>query len=119
MEATQGEADFVILERVRKQRFSSFIATYSNLTSIFKSPDVFVTMESTHEGGEAVVAVGRAVTIVDASIEDCAAWEYLKMTREDCPNHKRSGGLDRKIVPLNDHAVLYHIGEAARSEATS
>ncbi|GMH72308.1 hypothetical protein TrLO_g5596 [Triparma laevis f. longispina] len=49
-----------------------------------KSPDPFVTMEFMGLGsdGGSTVGIGRAVTVVDATMEDCAAWEWAKMTRQ-------------------------------------
>ena len=52
-------------------------------------------------------AVGRAVTVVDATIETCAAWEFTKMTRERLKLHYDKGGLEREIVKLNNHSNLY------------
>ena len=64
-------------------------------------------MESTHEEGGSSAGVGRAVTIVDASIEDCAAWEYARMTRERIKDHYDFGGLDREVVKLTNHSELF------------
>ena len=73
-----------------------------------QSPDIFVTMKSVFEKGGSSAAIGRAVTIVDASIEDCAAWENAKMTRERMKGHYDFGGLDRKVVKLTNHSELFY-----------
>ena len=65
-------------------------------------------MESVFEKGGSSAAIGRAVTIVDASIEDCAAWENAKMTRERMKGHYDFGGLDRKVVKLTNHSELFY-----------
>ena len=65
-------------------------------------------MESTHEEGGSTAGVGRAVIIVDASIEDSAAWEVARMTRERMRGHSKSGGLDRKVVKLTNHSDLFY-----------
>ena len=44
-------------------------------------------MESVFEKGGSTAGVGRAVTIVDASIQDCSAWEVARMTRERVRDH--------------------------------
>ncbi|GMH72902.1 hypothetical protein TL16_g06036 [Triparma laevis f. inornata] len=72
-----------------------------------KSPDVFVKMESIYEEGSSA-AVAKAITVVDATVEDCAAWEKAKLTREMMRSHHSSGGLERKVGKLNNHSELYY-----------
>ena len=53
--------------------------------------------------------VGRASTIVDASIEECCAWELLKMSRVKMKKHYHSGGLERGFKFQNDHCSVYNV----------
>ncbi|GMH53091.1 hypothetical protein TL16_g01370 [Triparma laevis f. inornata] len=98
-----SEEENALLERVRQKFEFKEVKGWKQL----KSPDVFVKMESIHEDGSAA-AIGRAVTVVDATIEDCAAWEVTRMTRENMKLHYDFGGIDRKVVKLSDHSELFH-----------
>ncbi|GMH95050.1 hypothetical protein TL16_g13066 [Triparma laevis f. inornata] len=76
-----------------------------------KSPDPFVTMEFMGLGsdGGSTVGIGRAVTVVDATMEDCAAWEWAKMTRQRVRVHYEFGGLERKAVKINEHSEMFYL----------
>jgi hypothetical protein len=50
--------------------------------------------------------VGRASVTVDASIEECAAWEIAKMNREQV---RDAGSLERSFTKTNDHHGVYHV----------
>ena len=65
-------------------------------------------MESTHEEGGSTAGIGRAVTIVDASIEDCAAWELARVSRERMKDHYKWGGLGKSLLKLNNHSDLFY-----------
>ena len=54
-----------------------FKALESSEWAEIDSPDHFVRMENIYEDGSSIV-VGRAVTVVDASLEETAAWELSK-----------------------------------------
>ncbi|GMH77977.1 hypothetical protein TL16_g07607 [Triparma laevis f. inornata] len=73
-----------------------------------KSPDVFVKMMSTvvKEGDQAVI--GKCVAVVDAAIEDCAAFELAKMTRVKMKDHYDFGGVEREEVALTNHSDLFY-----------
>ncbi|GMH74562.1 hypothetical protein TL16_g06498 [Triparma laevis f. inornata] len=73
-----------------------------------KSPDVFVKMEATVDPDGSTAGIGRAVTVVDATIEDCVAWDISRVTRERMKDHYAFGGLGRTIAKLNNHSELYH-----------
>jgi len=49
--------------------------------------------------------VGRASVTIDASAEECAAWEMNQMSRENVRNH---GSLPRSLTKLNDHSGVFH-----------
>ena len=51
-----------------------------------------MTMETTHEGGKSASGIGRAVTVVDASIFDCAGWELQRTARGRLKSHYEGGG---------------------------
>lgn len=68
------------------------------------SPDLFVKMEYNIEEESML----RGSTIVDDTIEDCAAWEMKKMTRERNRGYRSFGGLERHLIKVNDHSEIYH-----------
>ncbi|GMH95294.1 hypothetical protein TL16_g13121 [Triparma laevis f. inornata] len=96
-----------LLKRVSEKFEGSLkVGGWKHLTS----PDSFVKMDSIHdEKGAMAVLIGRAITVIDASIEDCASWEYLRMARERVTLFREGGGLERKVVKLNDHCDLYYL----------
>ena len=53
--------------------------------------------------------IARAITVIDASIEDCAAWDFARMTRERAQENRERGGLERKLVTVNDHSAIYYL----------
>ena len=95
-----------MLERVR-QKFEGSLK--EGRWKQLKSPDVFVKMEATFEERGSTAVVGRAVTVVDAVMEDCAAREYAKMIREKMFAHYDFGGLAREVVKLNSHNESYRV----------
>ncbi len=72
-----------------------------------ESPDHLVEMKLDHKEEEG--ALGRAITVVDASVEDCAAWELNSMCREFTKSHHERGGLDRNFMVTNQHCGKYHL----------
>ncbi|GMI06344.1 hypothetical protein TrVE_jg7700 [Triparma verrucosa] len=84
MEEVYSEEEEALLQRVR-QKFEGSLEE-SKWTQL-KSPDIFLTMESTYEEGGSTVGVGRAVTIIDAPVEVCAAWEVARTARETMKAH--------------------------------
>ncbi|GMI16129.1 hypothetical protein TrLO_g13735 [Triparma laevis f. longispina] len=101
-----SEEEIALLERVRK-KFEGSLKEGKGWKQL-KSPDIFVKMESTYEEGSAA-GVGRAITVVDATIEDCATLEYARMTRESMKLHYDFGGLRKKVVTLSNHSELYFL----------
>ena len=99
-----SEEELAVLERGHHRFEDVDEADYEHI----ESPDVFVKMDMVMEEGASVV-VGRAVTIVDATAEDCATWGWAKMTREQMRLYRESGGLKRSVVKLNNHSELFHL----------
>lgn len=66
-------------------------------------------MEATFavEGDFVKTSIGRSTTVIDASVEDCAAWEFARMTRERMQDHYSFGGLVRQVVKVNNHCDIY------------
>ena len=100
----RSSKELAVLDRVRRKFEYLKETDYEHI----KSPDVFVKMDKVWEEGGAV-GIGRAVTVVDAAAEDCAAWEWAKMTRQRIKLGLEGGDLERNIVKLNDHTELYHV----------
>ncbi|GMH58858.1 hypothetical protein TrLO_g8001 [Triparma laevis f. longispina] len=101
-----SEEENALLERARQKFEGSF--KEGKVWTRLKSPDVFVKMEATFEKGGSVALVGRAATVVEATIEDCAAWELTRMTRERVKDHYKFGGVDRKVDKLSYHSDMYY-----------
>ena len=104
-EETYSEEELALLQNVRRKFEGSL---KGKKWKQLRSSDVFVTMESTFEEGGSAAGIGRAITVVDASIEDCAAWEVARMTRERMKEHYTFGGLGKSVVKLNNHSELFY-----------
>ncbi|GMI18506.1 hypothetical protein TrLO_g14860 [Triparma laevis f. longispina] len=93
------------LKRVREKLELSFGT--AGIWRELQSPDVFVYMDT--RLGEAQkrvdTSIGRATTTVDATIEECAAWELTRQTRSRIKAHFDLGGLDRKEFVTNSKNV--------------
>jgi len=74
-----------------------------------ESPDHLVKMGKSYEEDGAVIV--RASATVDSSIEECAAWDSHKMSRE---NTKSSTGLARSLVHDNEHSAVFHFAKDFR-----
>ncbi|GMH72745.1 hypothetical protein TL16_g05998 [Triparma laevis f. inornata] len=75
------------------------------------SPDLFVKMEYSTwqpDDDKSTIHQFRGSTVIDDTLEDCAAWEMKKMTRERNRGYRSFGGLERHVVPLNSHSEMYH-----------
>ena len=66
-----------------------------------ESPDVFVKMHKIMEENGHIL-IGRASTVIDTTIEECAAWEWAKMSRERSKKLRNR----RKVVQINDHSDI-------------
>jgi hypothetical protein len=75
------------------------------------SPDHLVRMSWVHpgEGSHVGSGIGFATAVVDASIEDCAAWELSSMSREQTKSHHERKGLGRSLTAANPHCYVYHL----------
>ena len=71
-----------------------------------ESPDVFVQMEWALDDGESLL---RASATVDATVEDCAAFETAKMSRGEQQRHFEEKGLERSLVRVNAHSSTFHM----------
>ena len=74
-----------------------------------ESPDHLVRMGKIFVDGGSSSAAGRASTIVDVSVGDCAAWEMAKMSRENRKIHVADGGLERDFRKENEHHGLLRV----------
>ncbi|GMH73337.1 hypothetical protein TL16_g06163 [Triparma laevis f. inornata] len=88
-----SEEENALLERVRK-KFEGSLKEGKGWKQL-KSPDVFVKMEATFEERGSNAVVGRALKVVDATIEACTALEYARMTWEGMKLHYDFGGLGK------------------------
>ena len=70
-----------------------------------ESLDHLVKMGKIFVDGSSIV-VGRASVTIDASVEQCAAWDMAKMNREQVRDH---GSLERSLTNTNDHNSVYHV----------
>ena len=72
---------------------------------VVDSPDPLVMMKSGFIVGEGNI-IGFAVTEVDASIEECAGWDYIPDSREKMGIFAKNGGLERVITKVNNHSQI-------------
>ncbi|GMH53066.1 hypothetical protein TrST_g11050 [Triparma strigata] len=73
------------------------------------SPNKSVVMEMRmKEGVKNTNGVARGQTIVDASTEECFAYEHAMMSRRRMREHYEHGGVDRKLDPLNAHSDVFY-----------
>jgi hypothetical protein len=56
-----------------------------------------------------LAGVARAIAVIDASVEECSAWEMNKTSRANMKRHAKSGGLERSSVKLNDHFCVTQV----------
>jgi hypothetical protein len=98
---TSHEIDVVEQLKQKESRFNNYHF------EALASPDPLVEMSHTTELDG--VGIGKAVTEVDASIEDCAAWELSSMTRESTRIHHERKGLDRSWTEINEHSNIYRL----------
>ena len=96
----------MIIDRV-KAKFQALEEGQSKWEQV-ESPDHFVSMEKIFERKSPVV-VGRAVTVVDASVEECCSWDFMKMSREYRKWHMTEGGLERDALTFNEHHITMRV----------
>jgi hypothetical protein len=75
----------------------------------FESSDHLVKVQGILVEGSSVW-VGRATTLVDASIAELAAWELARMSRVNMHRHADRNGLQRELKKINEHQMLFHLG---------
>jgi hypothetical protein len=75
-----------------------------------KSPDPEVKMKLVHVEG-ASIATGTAMTVVDASVEECAAWVCTDLdSRETRSKMKQYGLVDFNVKHINSHSLYTNMG---------
>ena len=72
----------------------------SGVFAEIKSPDSLVKMKLVHVDGESLVT-GKGTTVVDASAEDCAAFEYYMSSRACISYNKEDGIYDVTYQEIN------------------
>lgn len=65
-----------------------------------------VQMRQVQIEGEGLVR-GFLETVVDAPIQDCVAFEFIKDSREKCKGLKKKRVVEQHIRKINDHTQLY------------
>ena len=107
MEGQEGQEytdeELVILERGKI--FFHTVRDSSDL-KIIESPDPLALLKTTHLDNDSLVS-GYTQTTVDASLEEAATYEYLKMSREGVRTHLEKGGIEKHIRRINDHSQFY------------
>jgi len=69
-----------------------------------ESPDHLVKMGKIFVAGQKDVTI-RGIATIDALVEQCAAWDLMKMSREQM---KRRSNTERSLVKINEHHSVYH-----------
>ena len=75
----------------------------------FKKLDVadkFISSRVVHLDNDSLVT-GLAKCVVDAPLEEVAAWEMLKMSRQGVKAHILKGGIDKWTREINEHSQYY------------
>ena len=78
-----------------------------DLLKAIDSPDSLVIMFAGFISGQKHI-VGRAITEVDASMEECCAWDYLSMSRERTNKFYTGIGRQRRMKIKNHHCQTSH-----------
>ena len=73
---------------------------------VLTSGDRLVSLKTAHLDKDKL-GTGIVETVVDAPLEELAAWEFLKTSRESTKLFHEKGGIDKKIKLLNDHSLYY------------
>ena len=96
--------ELAVLDRAHRKFEGLKETDYEHL----ESPDVFVKLDKVVEEGASPL-IGRGITVVDTTLQDCAAWEWALSTREKSKSYCEGSGLEKNIVKLNDHSQLFHV----------
>ncbi|GMH61523.1 hypothetical protein TrLO_g13384 [Triparma laevis f. longispina] len=109
MERGQDEVYSEEEELLLNKGRATFAAVTGSDSSEFKlilSGDPLVTIKSAHLDGDKL-ATGVAECTVDAEMEELAAFECLKMSRESTKNFHKKGGLKKIVKEMNSHSFYY------------
>ena len=63
-------------------------------------------LKTVHLDDDSIIS-GIVQANVDVSLEEAAAFEYLKMSREGVRAHKEKGVIEKFTRPINDHSHFY------------
>jgi hypothetical protein len=99
---TYSAEEAAIFERIRGKLGSLSEPDFKDL----ESPDPLVIMKSIFIKGDSIMVL-RGSSIIDTTAEECAAFDLLKMSRE---NLKSAQNLKRAVVeePNSDHSFIFH-----------
>ncbi|GMH92687.1 hypothetical protein TrST_g1792 [Triparma strigata] len=102
-----GEGKYSKEEEAMLERANSFRSRVTNSPTYKDLPvDAFVVAKSVHFDNESLV-VGSAYSVIDGSLENVVACEYLKTSRDRFKIHKSKGGIDLHSRRINDHSQYY------------
>jgi hypothetical protein len=107
---TYSEEESDVFERVEKHIGAMKEDEFTPL----EAPDSKLHIGTGLKKGD-VNIVGTATTIIDASVEECAAWDFGIGSRQRTTNfHNSKRGIGRIVVPINQHCIVqytaYHLG---------
>ena len=101
-----------LVQRYKENEISILAKVISNFTKLshlkpLASPDPLVTMEVGWIEGDAN-NIGKAETVIDASLEEATALFYMIGTRRDVNDfYNNRGGIERNITHHNHHSHSY------------
>jgi hypothetical protein len=98
-----SDGELELLKRVHDSIGSLPDAGFQQLESTDHLVEMFWSNEGAHAG------VGKAITVIDASPEECASWAVSLMSRESLRVHAGKRGLERSLIAVNSHNNLYHV----------
>ncbi|GMI01553.1 hypothetical protein TrLO_g10206 [Triparma laevis f. longispina] len=98
-----GEEEEAVLKR--GMEFCKKVLERSDY-KVLNADDPRVSLRSAHLENDKLVT-GIAEAVVDADLEQVAAWEYLKNTRESVKAFVSKGGVNRFVKKINNHTQYY------------
>ncbi|GMI44875.1 hypothetical protein TrCOL_g12708 [Triparma columacea] len=99
---TEEEEDAIGKGKEFYEKCKESVRTYN-----LNSPDEKVDLKGVHVDGESLGS-GVAVTVVDASVEECAAHAIMNLnSREKMNNLRKYGIVEMTVKKVNDHSLYY------------
>ncbi|GMH94195.1 hypothetical protein TL16_g12834 [Triparma laevis f. inornata] len=102
------EEEYSEAEQLRIENGDATVKTIMGSANlkVLESGDPLVTLKAAHLDGDKLVT-GFAESVVDGYMEEVAAFECLKMSREATRNFHKKGGIKNIVEKVNGHSFCY------------